>query len=46
VYDATQKLGSIGSNLLDIGVIVGSTAVLLVVSAWVLRRQAAVGGTI
>jgi ABC-2 type transport system permease protein len=39
VYNASQKLGSFGSNLLDIGVILGSTIVLLVVSAWVLRRQ-------
>jgi ABC-2 type transport system permease protein len=46
VYNASQKLGSFGSNLLDIGVVLGSTIVLLVVSAWVLRRQAAVAAII
>jgi ABC-2 type transport system permease protein len=45
-YNASQKLGSFGSNVLDIGVILGSTVVLLVVSAWVLRRQSAVAAAI
>jgi ABC-2 type transport system permease protein len=46
VYNASVRLGSLGSNLLDIGVIVGSTVVLLTVSAWVLRRQSAVAAAI
>jgi ABC-2 type transport system permease protein len=46
VYNAAQRLGSLGSNLLDIGVILGSTIVLLAVSAWVLRRQSAVAAMI
>jgi ABC-2 type transport system permease protein len=46
VYNASRKLGSFGSNLLDIGVILGSTVVLLVLSAWVLRRQSAVAAAI
>lgn len=45
-HDASQNLGSFGSNLLDVGVILGSTIVLLVVSAWVLRRQSAVAAMI
>jgi hypothetical protein len=46
VYNASQKLGSFGSNILDVGVILGSTTVLLAVSAWVLRRQSAVAAAI
>ena len=42
VSNAAQNLGSFGSNLLDIGVVLGSTIVLLIVSAWALRRQSAV----
>jgi hypothetical protein len=32
----------LGSNLLDAGVVVGSTLVPLTISAWTLRRQSAV----
>jgi ABC-2 type transport system permease protein len=46
VYNASQSLGSLGSNMLDVGVILGSTVVLFVVSAWVLRRQSAVAAAI
>ena len=46
VSNASQNLGSFGSNLLDIGVILGSTIVLLAVSAWALRRQSAVTAAI
>jgi len=40
--NASQNLGSVGSNLLDIGVVLGSTIVLLALSAWALCRQSAV----
>jgi ABC-2 type transport system permease protein len=46
VYNASGKLGSLASNVLDIGVVLGSTVALLLASAWVLRRQAAVAATI
>jgi ABC-2 type transport system permease protein len=46
VSNASQNLGSVGSNLLDIGVILGSTMVLLSISTWVLRRQSAVAAMI
>jgi ABC-2 type transport system permease protein len=46
VVNASQNLGSWGSNLLDIGVILGSTLVLLAISAWELRRQSAVAAII
>ena len=46
VVNASQNLGSWGSNLLDIGVILGSTLVLLAISAWELRRQSSVLATI
>jgi ABC-2 type transport system permease protein len=46
VYNASQAPGSFGSHVLDIGVILGSTIILLVVSAWVLRRQSAVTASI
>ena len=40
--NASQNLGSSGSNLLDISVIVGSTLVLFAISVWALRRQSAI----
>jgi ABC-2 type transport system permease protein len=46
VVNASQNLGSLSSNLLDTGVILVSTLVLLVISAWALRRQSAVLATI
>lgn len=42
VVNASQKVGSVGSNLLDISVVVGSSLIFLVVSTWALRRQSAV----
>ncbi len=45
-YNASQKLGSIGSNMLDMGVVICSAIALLVVSTWVLRRQSAVAAEI
>lgn len=45
-YNAMQDQGSLGSNLLDIGVILASTLVLLAITAWVLRRQASVAASI
>jgi hypothetical protein len=38
-YNASRNLGSFGSNLLDISMILGSTILLFVISAGVLRRQ-------
>jgi ABC-2 type transport system ATP-binding protein len=46
VYNASVKLGSFGSNMLDIGVVLGSTILLLVASAWVPRHQSAIAATI
>ena len=42
VSNASQNLGSFSSNLLDIGVILGSISALLVASAWTLRHQSEV----
>ena len=42
VVNASQMVGSVGSNLLDISIILGSSLVFLVISAWALRRQASV----
>jgi ABC-2 type transport system permease protein len=46
VYNASQELGSFGSNMLDVAVILGSTVVLLAISAWILRRQSAIAAAI
>ncbi|MGA2490262.1 MAG: hypothetical protein ABSF99_08785 [Anaerolineales bacterium] len=46
VVNTSQSLRSLGSNLLDIGIILGSTIILLVISAWALRHQSAVEATI
>jgi ABC-2 type transport system permease protein len=46
VSNATQNLGTPASHLLDIGVVVGSTLVLLAISAWALRRQSAIAAMI
>lgn len=42
VVNASQNIGSLGSNLLDVGIIIGTTIVFLSISVWVLRRQSAV----
>jgi hypothetical protein len=42
MFNASQNLGSLGSNLLDIGIILGSMAIFLAISGWTLRRQSAV----
>lgn len=41
-YNALRQAGTLGSNLLDIGVILGCTVALLAASAWILRRQSGV----
>lgn len=46
VANASQGLGTPASHLLDIGVVLASTIILLAVSAWVLRRQSAVAAMI
>lgn len=46
VSNATQNLGTTASHLFDIGVVVGSTVVLLAISAWALRRQSAIAAMI
>jgi ABC-2 type transport system permease protein len=38
ILNASQNLGSLGSNLLDIGVIPVSAAAFLAISVWALRR--------
>lgn len=45
-YNAMQSQGSFGGNLLDIGVILATTLVLVAITAWVLRRQASVVASI
>ncbi len=40
--NAIQRMGSFGSNLLDVGVILATTLVVVLIAAWALRRQAAV----
>lgn len=42
VVNAAQNLGSISTHLLDFGVVLGSTVVLLGIAGWALRRQSAV----
>lgn len=42
VVNASQNLGAWSSHLVDIGVVLGSSVVLLAISAWALRRQSAV----
>jgi ABC-2 type transport system permease protein len=44
--NASQNVGNVSTNLLDIGVVLGSTIVLFAVSAWILRRQSAVAAII
>jgi ABC-2 type transport system permease protein len=45
-YNAMQGQGSLSSNLIDIGILLGSTLVLLAITVWVLRRQASVAAAI
>lgn len=42
VVNASQNLGTLGSNLRDIGIILDSTVLFLAISSWALRRQSAV----
>lgn len=42
VVNASQNLGTLGSNLLDIGIILDSTVLFLAISSWALRRQSTV----
>jgi hypothetical protein len=46
VVNDSQNLEAWGSNLLDTGVVLASTLVLLVISTWAPRRQSAVLATI
>lgn len=46
VFNALHNQGSLSGNALDIGVIVGATLVILLLSLWVLRRQASVAATL
>jgi ABC-2 type transport system permease protein len=45
-YEAVQNLSTPGSVLLNGGIVVGSTVVVLAAAVWALRRQAAVAATI
>ena len=45
-YNAMQGRASVDNTLLDLGVIVGSTLVLLLITTWTLRRQSSVAATI
>jgi hypothetical protein len=42
VVNASQNSGAWNTHLIDIGIILGSTALLLAISAWALRRQSSV----
>jgi ABC-2 type transport system permease protein len=46
VWNATNNLGTFSSNLLDVGVVLGTIIVLLVIAARALRRQSAVAGSL
>lgn len=45
-YNAMQSQGTISGHLLDLGVILGTTLVLLALTIWVLRRQSSVAASI
>lgn len=45
-YNAMQNQGAFGGHLLDIGVILGTTLVLIAITGWVLRRQSSVAASI
>ena len=42
VVNASENLGTWGNHLVDLGVILGGSLVLLAISAWALRRRSAV----
>jgi ABC-2 type transport system permease protein len=42
VINASQNIGTLGSNLLDISILLAGTVVFLAISIWALRRQSAV----
>ncbi len=46
VISAIQNQGSLSSTLADIGIIMGTTPLLLLIAGWALRRQASVLVTI
>lgn len=46
IYNSVQNMGTLSGNLLDIGVVLACTVVLLLIAVAVLRRQAAVVATI
>jgi ABC-2 type transport system permease protein len=45
-YEAIQNQGALSEHLLNISVILGSTFILLAITGWILRRQAAIVATI
>ncbi len=45
-YNAMQGHATFGNALLNLGIIAGSTLVLLLIAAWLLRRQSSVAATI
>jgi len=45
-YEAIQNQGAFSEHLLNISVILGSTFILLAITGWILRRQAAIVATI
>ncbi|HEU5379542.1 MAG TPA: ABC transporter permease [Ktedonobacteraceae bacterium] len=45
-YNAMQSQGSLNSHLLDISIALASTIVLVMLTAWLLRRQASVAAAI
>lgn len=46
IYNAMQGQGTPGSHLLDSGIILACTIVLVIITAWVLRRQSSVMASI
>lgn len=46
VYHAVQNQGTLNGHLLDIAVVIGTTLVLVAITAWTLRRQSAVTASI
>ncbi|HXR66678.1 MAG TPA: ABC transporter permease [Ktedonobacteraceae bacterium] len=46
VYNAMQNQGTFGGHLLDLGIVLGSTLLLLALTTWILRRQSSVAASI
>jgi ABC-2 type transport system permease protein len=45
-YNAMQNQGTLSAHLLDLGIVLGSTLMLIAVTAWILRRQSSVAASI